>query len=90
MKPIVIASIRGHYEILRILQIALFRNVFQKRKQCFDLGFWSRVLTYLSHEMRTRACHDWKEAHEQFYPLTFVGRDAHRLLQSYTLQVLYL
>ena len=23
-----------------ILQIALFRNVFQKRKQCFDPGFW--------------------------------------------------
>ena len=33
MKPI--TSIRGHYEILKILQIALFRNVFQKRKQFF-------------------------------------------------------
>ena len=33
MKPI--TSIRGHYEILKILQIALFCDVFQKRKQFF-------------------------------------------------------
>ena len=39
------AGIRGHYEISRILQIALFRNVFQKRKQCFDPGFWFISLT---------------------------------------------
>ena len=43
MKPI--ASIQGHYEILNILQIALFRDVFQKSEQCFYPS---------SHEMRTR------------------------------------
>ena len=32
----------------------------------------------LSHEMRIRPCHDSNEAHKQFYPWTFVGRDAHR------------
>ena len=30
--------------------------------------------------MRTRPCHDWNEAQQQFYPWTFVDRDAHRLL----------
>ena len=31
--------------MLKILQIALLRNVFQKRKQCFDPGFWFISLT---------------------------------------------
>ena len=43
MKPI--ASIYGQYEILKILQIALLRKVFQKRKKYFDPGFWSISLT---------------------------------------------
>ena len=30
--------------------------------------------------MRTGPCHDWNEAQRQFYPWTFVGRDAHRLM----------
>ena len=40
-----IASIWGHYEILKILQLALFLNVFQKRKQCFDPWVWFISLT---------------------------------------------
>ena len=42
--------------------------------------FWSLGLIHLSHEMRTQPCHDWNEAQQQFYPWTFVGRDAHRLI----------
>ena len=39
------ASIKGHHGILKILQIALFRNVFQKRQQCFDPS-WSSLTRY--------------------------------------------
>ena len=67
-----------HYEILKILQIALFRNVFQKKTKKGISVLIPGFGLSLS-EMRTRPCHDWNEAQQQFYPWTFVGRDAHRI-----------
>ena len=64
---------RKYYTVSKILQIALLRNVFEKRKQCCDPWVWF---------MRTRPCHHWNEAQQQFYPWTFVGRDAHRLVSK--------
>ena len=77
MKPI--TSIQGQYEILKILQMALLRTVFQKRKQYFDPGFWSISLTrWELHRVTIEM-----KAHKQFYLWTFVGRDSHRLLFYY-------
>ena len=82
LKPV--ASIRGHYEILRILRIALFRDVFQKRKQCFDPGFWFISLTRcelnrVTIEMRHTST---PPEVENYFPANFLCRVMKRQLST--------
>ena len=72
MKPI--ASIMRSWKSSKSLSSVMFFRKGQKRKRVLIPGFDLSLS-----EMRTRPCHDWNEAQQQFYPWTFVGRDAHRI-----------